>query len=177
MSDGILRSIKAMYREMGESLAPPGSILSCKVCEYTEPLTPELAQRYLQKGWPKHCGQTMRMVERVIDPYPEHTKLSKVQELSQACGAFLAWLEEQGYSICRWSPPIWRQNEDGTLAHDENDYQILERPSGFHPETRPIDEWLAPFFEIDLKKIEDEKRRMLAEQRALNERTASDDSV
>lgn len=71
--------------------------------------------------------------------FPEHAKLADVKPLSQACGAFLAWLEEQGYSICEMD------------AFDRR-----------WPVQKSKERLLAEHFEIDMNKIEAEKRAMLA---------------
>jgi len=82
--------------------------------------------------------------------YPEHERLKSVHPESQTIGEFLDWL----------------QNEKGiTLATYEDDYyegHILM------PVRKPIDRWLAEYFDIDLDLIEREKRLMLDEQRRLN---------
>lgn len=74
-----------------------------------------------------------------MDAYPEHEKLKLVQPLSQACGAFLEWLGEQGYTICEM---------------DEHDRRW--------PVQKSRDRLLAEHFEIDPDKLEAEKRAMLA---------------
>jgi len=80
-----------------------------------------------------------------VAPYPEHDKLSAVRERSQAIGEFIEWLPSKGLHLAEFvedSDPL----NDGVLmlAH------------------RPIVELLAEFFEIDLNKIEQEKRAMLS---------------
>lgn len=73
------------------------------------------------------------------EEFPEHAKLRVVQPLSQACGAFLDWLEEQGLSICE-------MDASGTRW----------------PVQRSKERLLAEHFDIDLNKLEAEKRAMLA---------------
>lgn len=72
-------------------------------------------------------------------PYPEHEKLKRVADRSQAIGEFVDWLHTQGV----------------TLAHWHNCTQLV-------PHGTPIEKLLARYFEIDLDKIEEEKRAMLA---------------
>jgi hypothetical protein len=81
------------------------------------------------------------------EKYPEHVKLRAVKDDSQKLGAFLDWLQEQGIA----------------LYHDEPE------PLAVCLTTEKL---LAKYFEIDLDKIETEKRAMLEEQRQLNERTS-----
>ena len=72
--------------------------------------------------------------------YPEHDKQRKVLEASHQIGDFLEWLTEQhGVVFGRYregSERLW-------------------------PAPEPIDKLLAAYFDIDLDKIEDEKRAML----------------
>ena len=81
------------------------------------------------------------------DEYPEHDKLAKVSDRSQAIGEFLEWLGERESKVVLCS---------------------LERTSsGFYPKkiflpiANSVERLLAEYFEIDLKVIEDEKRAML----------------
>jgi hypothetical protein len=82
--------------------------------------------------------------------YPEHDKLAKVTDHSQAIGEFLDWL----------------QNERGvTLAHYDDNYiqgDVLT------PIFRSIEDWLAIYFDIDRNRLEEEKREMLRLQREAN---------
>lgn len=78
--------------------------------------------------------------------YPEHDKAEKIKNLSQACGEFLEWLQdEKGVHLASYG--------DGEL------YQVDQSVSSL----------LAEFFGIDEKKLEAEKRAMLAEMRRANE--------
>jgi len=73
--------------------------------------------------------------------YPEHEKMQKVSERSQACGEFIEWLGGKG--ICLAS---YQVNEHGVneLFSVNDDIQKL----------------LAEFFEIDLQLIQEEKEQM-----------------
>lgn len=72
--------------------------------------------------------------------YPEHEKLKEVQDQSQVIGEFLEWLNyERKYSLC--------ENEiryDSWLPVSENHQELL-----------------AQYFNINLDKLEQEKRQML----------------
>ena len=72
--------------------------------------------------------------------YPEIAKMAAVREESQVCGNFLSWLEEEGFSVC-------------------------ERGEGRNREHVPVrmsvEELLARYFEIDLRKVEAEKHAMI----------------
>jgi hypothetical protein len=71
--------------------------------------------------------------------YPEHEKLKKIQDKSQAIGTFLEWLGfEKEIHLC-------------TYGEGDRLYPIPKRK----------EELLAEFFEIDLAKLEAEKQQML----------------
>ena len=79
--------------------------------------------------------------------YPEHEKLMAISEKSQAIGDFLAWLEEGGLG-----------EEIGSVEMAQyGRHQIDLMPLGM-----PKTDLLARYFDIDLSKIEDEKRAMIA---------------
>lgn len=72
--------------------------------------------------------------------YPECTKLQSVQPKSQTIGEFIEWMQsERNASFMAW-------------VEDLGDYV---------PVPQPIEVLLAEFFEIDLQKVEVEKRSML----------------
>jgi len=83
-------------------------------------------------------------------PYPEHEKLQAISDQSQAIGEFLEAGGGNGYRLCEWNEEL-----------DE-----------FFPVTRTTQQVLAHYFGIDLDRLEAEKRAMLDEMRALNERRA-----
>lgn len=80
--------------------------------------------------------------------YPEHEKMSKIADTSQKIGEFLDWLNsEKDIELKRWS-------------EENNEYLSV------FVSTTVL---LAEFFEIDLTKIEAEKRAMLDAMRAMND--------
>lgn len=80
-----------------------------------------------------------------MSDYPEHDKLTKISDKTQAIGAFLEWCAyEKGVQLGR---------------HDGHDF----RPEGGSQAL--MAEWAG----IDMNVIEAEKRQMLAEMRALND--------
>lgn len=84
----------------------------------------------------------------MVSEHPEHDKLKKISHLSQAIHDFLEWCE------------------------GKNVYLMKEHPENYGPawyEWVDLRKLLAEHFEIDLSKIEDEKRAMLDRQRKLNE--------
>lgn len=83
--------------------------------------------------------------------YPEHDKLQAVQDDSNVIGTFL---DTCGYTLCEWLNPADMGDED--------------EPHGYFPVRGSINQILAKHFEIDLDKLEAEKRQMLDAQRALN---------
>lgn len=77
-----------------------------------------------------------------MDSYPEHEKLQKVKDQSQAIGEFLEWLNSQKIYLAEYvGKPGWEY-----LEHKHFD----------------ISDLLASFFRIDREKLEEEKRHMLA---------------
>lgn len=76
--------------------------------------------------------------------YPEHEKLKKVQTESQTIGEFIDWLRsDKELELGKWQ----------TSSHDDGDT--------FQPVHVSTEKLLAEFFEIDLEKLEAEKRAML----------------
>lgn len=73
-----------------------------------------------------------------MSDYPEHDKLHAVKDKSQAIGEFVEWLQEQGIHLASW--------HNGTQLR---------------PWHESIEDLLARHFEIDLAKLEAEKRAML----------------
>lgn len=108
------------------------------------------------------------------DPYPEHTKLKKLKTKSDICGAFIDWLrDEKGYvfAIRHKHTEICYSTIDSRMRVCETMEGNLEHPAYEGPE-----KLLAQFFEIDLEKLEQEKRALLEVQRALNKKSDSADS-
>ncbi len=87
------------------------------------------------------------------EDYPEHIKLARVKDYSQAIGEFLEWLPTKGYVVAEY----FREEVSGKV-------QLL-------PAYKTIQDLLAEFFEIDQKKLEEERRHMLE---AINARHAED---
>lgn len=79
-------------------------------------------------------------------PYPEHVKLEAVKQYSQVVGEFLEWMSTKGYFF-------------GQFDESGHGYPVF----------KPHQELLAEFFDIDLDKIEEERRRMLDKIRQDNE--------
>jgi hypothetical protein len=91
--------------------------------------------------------------------YPEHDKLQAVKDKSQAIGAFLEWLGEQGLELCRM-----HKHTDICFTEDDEDQE--EPTCGlsagqYVTDHQTIEHRLAAYFDIDLNKLEDEKREML----------------
>jgi len=78
------------------------------------------------------------MAEEVVEGYPEHEKLKKINDKSQTIGEFIDWINYE---------------KDIVLAKYE-DYCLF-------PIRTPIEKLLAEFFEIDSDKLESEKCQML----------------
>lgn len=80
--------------------------------------------------------------------YPEHEKLEKVTDKSHVIGEFIDWLQEKkGVVFCTTNP--------------------ADKTQDFGPLRVSVLDLLAEFFEIDQKKLEDEKRQMLKHMREM----------
>lgn len=84
--------------------------------------------------------------------YPEHVKLEAISDKSQCIYDFLEWAAERGYQLAKWT--------EGERRGSQELFYIRESRMDL----------LAAFFEIDLKKIEAEKRAMLDYMRKLEAR-------
>jgi hypothetical protein len=78
-----------------------------------------------------------------MSDYPEHDKLEAVKDQSQAIGEFL---ENGRWTLCEWD----------------------DRTGRFWSIRGDVNRVLAEYFEIDLDKLEAEKRQMLDAMRAAN---------
>ena len=88
--------------------------------------------------------------------YPECEKLAEVSPQSNVVGEFLDWLSnEKNLTIC-------------TYTEDE-DPMVLGDCSSYYPYHYDTEQLLAEFFEIDLKKVEEERRQILEDIRKSNE--------
>lgn len=77
--------------------------------------------------------------------YPEHDKMRAVKDHSQTVGDFIEWLMANGLSIC--------------------EYDVDYRQGTYFPTPKSTRQLLADFFEIDLKKVDEEKDAMVEEMR------------
>ena len=123
--------------------------------------------------------------------YPEHDKLTAISDDAQICGGFVEWLREiQELHLTKWFEKRFFCTECGEVPENEvrgNGMYSDSNAYGFHKnnercdadveyvsagyqlERRNIEELLAEFFGIDEQKLENEKRAMLDECRAMNE--------
>lgn len=93
--------------------------------------------------------------------YPEHHKLEKVSRQSQTIGEFL---DRSGYRVCELicvRCGAVRAGETKDCCAVPNEHYVPLRKS--------IERILAEYFEIDLAKLDQEKRAMLAEIRRQNQ--------
>lgn len=78
--------------------------------------------------------------------YPEHDKLHAIKDQSQKLGEFIEWLHGQGMEICFCE------------HYDNSNHE-------YFPIYKTIEQLLANYFEIDLNKLEEEKRSMIEQLR------------
>lgn len=99
-----------------------------------------------------------------MSEYPEHDKLAKVKDKSQTCGQFLDWLESDGRILCKYHK---HTDDCGVDRWGHPDCGYSEE--SLVPIHTSIEDLLAEFFQIDRKKLEQEKRQMLNEIRRAND--------
>lgn len=115
---------------------------------------------------------------------PEHIKLKAVADKSQAIHDFLEWLAdgqynedvgpvELAYRPYMTEKPIYKRKR-GEMFPEIVGYEPIpreewKRQGQLESLTYQMSPLLAKFFDIDLKKIDDEKRALLDFQRELNE--------
>lgn len=119
-----------------------------------------------------------------MDEFSEHAKLRKVQHLSQACGEFMGWLDEQGIHLAEYetvSDVCCHCGHDDSHEAERNGarwfcgagdcdcaWDYRGSPDRLHPTPRRRDDLLAEHFGIDRKVLEQEKRAMLDAMRRAN---------
>lgn len=86
--------------------------------------------------------------------YPECDKLRKVKDKSQVIGEFLEWLTDRGIVLAKL-----HEHTDGCIENGIRECGCSEED--FYPLHRPTDQILAEYYDIDLNKVEIEKREML----------------
>lgn len=86
--------------------------------------------------------------------YPELEKLQAVKEKSQEIGFFLEMLLGK-YTLCEF------KNEE--TWYDQEFDEEFSNPEGYYPIRRSIQDLLAEYFEIDMDKVEAERRQILKE--------------
>jgi len=105
--------------------------------------------------------------------YPECEKLAAVADKSQAIGDFLGWLQSGEADNTRFKRPVslaavgivaehWHKGQQTLLEEDECHLDGEGELSYWHYSTEKL---LAKYFEIDLDKVEFERRAMLEELR------------
>lgn len=107
--------------------------------------------------------------------YPEHEKQKAVLEASQAIGEFLdLGLPAMGLVLYQKVTRPCEADHKCSRSRWHSDAELATIVDGrvqieeWWPAHRSIQSILAEYFEIDLDKIEDEKRQMLEEMRAMN---------
>jgi len=113
-----------------------------------------------------------KSTKEVVEQYPECEKLANVSKESNAIGEFLDWLQEQGISLTKWQEagdngePSYIDETTGEpssmLAYNSiNNPDLEEWFEGYFPIHTPFENLLAKYFDIDMNKVEKERREML----------------
>lgn len=88
--------------------------------------------------------------------YPEHEKLQKAQNESNAIGAFLEWLQsEHNIQLASY------HKHDDSCYNDEIDLTCELSEHRLIDSRKSITDWLSEYFGINQKKLENEKLKML----------------
>jgi hypothetical protein len=123
-------------------------------------------------------------------PIPELERLAAVKDESQSIGQFLDWLGERKPRVVLMVPHAHERDEDGELVYRDSDDKIVEgweerkyrsakemeqRERGIEvryvaqadgdemfPLYTRMEALLAEYFDIDLNKVENERREMIA---------------
>jgi hypothetical protein len=92
-----------------------------------------------------------------MSEWPECEKLAAVADKSHTCGEFIDWLRDE-HNIClaRWAPT----EADQVLNRMMDRYARPEKEELLQCFI-PIEKLLAGFFQIDMDKVETERRAML----------------
>ncbi len=103
------------------------------------------------------------MKKRKASPYPEHEKLKALDNKNIVCGNFLEWLQDtKGYVLCE-------EHEHTSYCYDEEGNMNCEYGNGdMMPVRLNIESILADYFDINTKKLEEEKDKMLKDMRRVN---------
>lgn len=110
-----------------------------------------------------------------MSEYPEHDKLTKVSEKTQAIGDFLEWIgaersarlmvwcewDEQEAVECTRHGRHPNRIEQCDRCDDGGMYQVTRHYARWTPLDGSVQDWLADWAGLDLDKIEAEKRAML----------------
>lgn len=105
-----------------------------------------------------------------MSEYPEHDKLQKVKDKSQAIGEFLEKMDEQGLILCKQHTHDWSCYEDVVMDGDRvvsHGHLCCSHRNGDRVcDYVTIEHRLEAYFGIDGNKLEAEKRQMLEELRS-----------
>lgn len=94
--------------------------------------------------------------------FPEHEKLHKVKDRSQTCGLFIDWLAGQGYHLCEIHEHSGDKDDEGESGcYKDGDRLCGYRNGQYFPTMRRLEDLLAGFFDIDQRRLEDEKVAIL----------------
>ena len=98
---------------------------------------------------------------------PECDKMLAVRDKSNAIGEFLEWLQgERKLTLCREITHKEIEEAIDAGMEDEIDY----KEGDLTPDHTGIEALLAEYFDIDLKKVEEEKQAILQQVRAEHEK-------
>ena len=88
--------------------------------------------------------------------YPECEKLAKVSEDSNKIGRFLDWLQSQGIMLAKY-----HEHTDDCYDEDGYDYECEYTEEMIQPVYENKEDMLARYYNIDMDKVEKERREIL----------------
>lgn len=99
--------------------------------------------------------------------YPECDKLERVSDESQNIGEFIDWLHnEKGYCIANT-----HAHQEGCFARpefdDDDDAECGYKEDELQPIHLTIEKLLAEYFDVDMDKVEKERRKIIEDLRKL----------
>jgi hypothetical protein len=125
------------------------------------------------------------------EEFPELAKLSSVRTESQAIGEFIEWMGGQGWQFTKYEERTFGEelclgdgwygcyggyrtdvarmvgNKDKLCKRCKGTARVESKTTAHWSDNRTIEQQVADYFDIDLKKVEAERRQLLEQVRAL----------
>lgn len=115
------------------------------------------------------CQRSTYREENEVGKYPECEKLSQTSKESNKLGAFIDWLNERGIYLAEYPRTCSHYGGKCNLGHKLDifdcgpgceDYDE-DTEGQLQPTNHTVERLLADYFEVDLAKVEEERRAIL----------------